>query len=167
MDCTLTYTNPVSYQLKDGNIGYVKIASFDAGSAELTTAAIESLLGSGAERFVFDVRSNPGGLYEEMTQVLDYLLPSGDILVSVDETGEETVVRSDNVCLSMPMVVVVNADTYAAAEFFAAALQDYNWAGVVGERTTGKGRIQTTIELTDGSAVRISTGKYLTPTGWT
>ena len=163
VDCTLTYTNPVSYQLKDGNIGYVKIASFDAGSAELVTAAIESLLGSGAERFVFDVRSNPGGLYEEMTQVLDYLLPSGDILVSVDETGEETVVRSDNVCLSMPMVVIVNADTYAAAEFFAAALQDYNWAGVVGERTTGKGRIQTTIELTDGSAVRISTGKYLTP----
>ena len=63
----------------------------------------------------------------------------------------------------MPMVVLVNSDTYAAAEFFAAALQDYRWAGVVGERTTGKGRIQTTIELTDGSAIHISTSKYLTP----
>lgn len=163
VDCTLTYTNPVSYELKDGDIGYIKIASFDSGSAELVTAAIESLLGSGAQRFVFDVRSNPGGLYEEMTQVLDYLLPSGDILVAVNESGEETVERSDNVCLSMPMVVLVNSDTYAAAEYFAAALQDYRWAGVVGERTTGKGRIQTTIELSDGSAIHISNGKYLTP----
>lgn len=163
VDCTLVYTNPVSYEIKNGEIGYVKIASFDSGSAELVIKAVESLLEGGAQRFVFDVRSNPGGLYSEMVEVLDYLLPSGDILVSVNESGEETVERSDNVCLSMPMVVIVNSDTYAAAEFFAAALQDYNWAGVVGERTTGKGRIQTTIELSDGSAIHISNGKYLTP----
>lgn len=163
VDCTLVYTNPVSYEMKNGDIGYVKIASFDSGSAEQAVKAIESLLESGAKRFVFDVRSNPGGLYSEMVDVLDYLLPSGDILVSVNQAGEETVERSDNVCLSMPMVVLVNSDTYAAAEFFAAALQDYRWAGVVGERTTGKGRIQTTIELTDGSAIHISTSKYLTP----
>lgn len=163
VDCTLVYTNPVSYEMKNGDIGYIKIASFDSGSAEQAVKAIESLLESGAKRFVFDVRSNPGGLYSEMVDVLDYLLPSGDILVSVNQAGEETVERSDNVCLSMPMVVLVNSDTYAAAEFFAAALQDYRWAGVVGERTTGKGRIQTTIELTDGSAIHISTSKYLTP----
>lgn len=138
VDCTLVYTNPVSYEMKNGDIGYVKIASFDSGSAEQAVKAIESLLESGAKRFVFDVRSNPGGLYSEMVDVLDYLLPSGDILVSVNQAGEETVERSDNVCLSMPMVVLVNSDTYAAAEFFAAALQDYRWAGVVGERTTGK-----------------------------
>ena len=169
VDCTLVYTNPVSYEMKNGDIGYIKIASFDSGSAEQAVKAIESLLESGAKRFVFDVRSNPGGLYSEMVDVLDYLLPSGDILVSVNQAGEETVERSDNVCLSMPMVVLVNSDTYAAAEFFAAALQDYRWAGVVGERTTGKGRIQTTIELTDGSAIHISTARYLTPAthSWT
>lgn len=63
------------------------------------------------------------------------------------------------------MAVLVNADTYSAAEFFAAALQEYNWADIIGERTTGKGRSQQTIELSDGSAVHISTAKYLTPLG--
>ena len=113
--------------------------------------------------FIFDVRTNPGGLYSEMVTLLDYLLPSGDILVYVDSTGAEEVTKSDNVCLDMPMAVLVNSDSYAAAEFFAAALKDYNWATIVGERTTGKGRSQITVELTDGSAVHISNGKYLTP----
>ena len=72
VDCTLVYTNPVSYEMKNGDIGYVKIASFDSGSAEQAVKAIESLLESGAKRFVFDVRSNPGGLYSEMVDVLDY-----------------------------------------------------------------------------------------------
>jgi len=83
--------------------------------------------------------------------------------VSVDQSGKETVTKSDNVCLQMKMTVLVNENTYSAAEYFAAALQEYNWATVVGTATTGKGRSQTTIELSDGSAVHISSRKYLTP----
>ena len=101
----------------------------------------------------------------ELTTLLDYLLPSGTIFISVDESGNQTPTESDSVCLDMPMAVLVNADTYSAAEFFAAALQEYNWADIIGERTTGKGRSQQTIELSDGSAVHISTAKYLTPLG--
>jgi carboxyl-terminal processing protease len=81
----------------------------------------------------------------------------------VNEAGEENVTKSDAVCIQVPMAVLVNADSYSAAEFFAAALKEYNWATVVGEQTTGKGRSQITVELPDGSAVHISNNKYLTP----
>ena len=163
VDCRLIYDNPVSSEMINGNVGYIKISNFESGAAENAIAAIEKLLQGGAQYFVFDVRTNPGGLLDELTELLDYLLPGGDIFVSVDKSGEETVVTSNNVCLDMEMCVLVNADSYSAAEFFAAALQEYNWATIVGERTTGKGRSQQTFELSDGSALHISTAKYLTP----
>ncbi len=163
VDCRLIYDNPVSYEMINGNVGYIKISNFESGAADGAIAAIESLLGSGAQYFVFDVRTNPGGLLSELTTLLDYLLPGVDIFVSVDKSGEETVITSNNVCLDMDMCVLVNADSYSAAEFFAAALQEYGWATIVGEHTTGKGRSQQTFELSDGSALHLSTAKYLTP----
>ena len=163
VDCRLIYDNPVSYEMINGNVGYIKISNFESGAADGAIAAIESLLGSGAQYFVFDVRTNPGGLLSELTTLLDYLLPGVDIFVSVDKSGEETVITSNNVCLDMDMCVLVYADSYSAAEFFAAALQEYGWATIVGEHTTGKGRSQQTFELSDGSALHLSTAKYLTP----
>ncbi len=165
VNCELIYTSPVTYRMLSGSIGYVQILNFDSGAADAAVKAIETLLGQGALGFVFDVRTNPGGLLSELTALLDYLLPSGNIFISVDKAGNQTPTESDSVCLDMPMAVLVNADTYSAAEFFAAALQDYNWAEIVGERTTGKSRSQQTIELSDGSAVHISTARYLTPAG--
>ena len=165
VNCELIYTSPVTYRMLSGSIGYVQILNFDSGAADAAVKAIETLLGQGALGFVFDVRTNPGGLLSELTALLDYLLPSGNIFISVDKAGNQTPTESDSVCLDMPMAVLVNADTYSAAEFFAAALQDYNWAEIVGERTTGKSRSQQTIELSDGSAVHLSTARYLTPAG--
>ena len=165
VNCELIYTSPVTYRMLSGSIGYVQILNFDSGAADAAVKTIETLLGQGALGFVFDVRTNPGGLLSELTALLDYLLPSGNIFISVDKAGNQTPTESDSVCLDMPMAVLVNADTYSAAEFFAAALQDYNWAEIVGERTTGKSRSQQTIELSDGSAVHLSTARYLTPAG--
>ena len=98
-----------------------------------------------------------------ITAFIDHLLPQGDLFVSVDGSGKETVTQSDSVCVKVPMAVIVNGNTYSAAEFFAAALREYDWATIVGQNTTGKGRSQTTIALPDGSAVHISSRKYLTP----
>ena len=161
--CEIIYKNPVSSRLLDGNIGYIKISNFEAGSSENTIKAIEQLIQTGATSFIFDVRDNPGGLLTELVDLLDYILPEGDLFISVDKSGNETVQTSDKVSLKNKMVVLVNGNSYSAAEFFAAALQEYNWATVVGEQTTGKARSQITIELSDGSAVHISTHKYLTP----
>ena len=161
--CEIIYKNPVSSRLLDGNIGYIKISNFEAGSSENTKKAIEQLLQTGATSFIFDVRNNPGGLFTELVDLLDYILPEGDLFISVDKSGKETVQTSDKVSLKNKMIVLVNGNSYSAAEFFAAALQEYNWATVVGEQTTGKARSQITLELSDGSAVHISTHKYLTP----
>ena len=163
VDCSVIYNDPVTYELKDGAVGYIKIANFEAGSGDAVKKAIDELLSQGAKSMVFDLRNNPGGMLSELIKALDYILPEGDLFVSVDQSGKETVTKSDNVCLQMKMSVLVNENTYSAAEYFAAALKEYNWATVVGSATTGKGRSQTTIELSDGSAVHISSRKYLTP----
>lgn len=163
VECKVIYKNPVSSKMLSGNIGYIKISNFEAGCSENTIKAIEQLISEGAVSFIFDVRNNPGGLVSELVDLLDYLLPKGDLFISVDKEGNETVKTSDKICLKYKMVVLVNGKSYSAAEFFAAALQEYNWATIVGEQTTGKARSQITIELSDGGAVHISTKKYLTP----
>ncbi len=163
LDCSVIYSNPVSYELTNELVGYIRIANFDAGSGDATISAIDNLVTQGATSLIFDVRDNPGGMLSELIKVMDYVLPSGEIFVSVDSSGKETVKKSDNVCLQMVMSVLVNENTFSAAEYFAAALQEYEWATVVGAPTTGKARSQTTIELSDGSAVHISNHKYLTP----
>ena len=148
-----------------GNIGLVKIANFNSNCAKETIAAVESLMEQGATALVFDVRNNGGGYAAEMNKVLDYLLPEGEIFRTLDYTGKEEITRSDAKCLEIPMAVLVNGSSYSAAEFFAAALQNWQWGKVVGEKTRGKGYFQVVYELSDGSAVGVSIGKYFTPQG--
>lgn len=154
-----------SGQLLDGNIGLVTISNFDQRCAQESIAAIEDLLNQGAEKLIFDVRFNPGGYADELVKLLDYLLPEGNLFQTVDSLGRETLDTSDEKWLDVPMAVLVNADTYSAAEFFAAALQEYGAAVIIGEQTSGKGYFQNTFPLVDGSAVALSTGKYFTPKG--
>lgn len=150
--------------LKDG-IGLVTIENFDDRCAEETIAAIETLLEQGAEKLIFDVRNNPGGYAHELVAVLDYLLPEGELFRAVKYDGTENIDTSDAACLELPMAVLVNTESYSAAEFFAAAMQEYDAAVVVGQQTSGKGYFQTAIHLNDGSAVSLSVGKYYTPSG--
>ena len=148
-----------------GNIGLVSITNFNDRCAEESIAAIESLIEQGATAFIFDVRNNPGGYKHELVKLLDYLLPEGKLFVSKDYTGKESTDWSDDKCLRMPMAVLINGNSYSAAEFFAAALEEYEWATVVGDPTTGKGNFQVTFQLSDGSGVGLSIGKYFTPKG--
>ncbi len=154
-----------SGRMLEDQTGLITIENFDDRCADETIAAIEALREQGAEKLIFDVRNNPGGYAHELVKLLDYLLPEGDLFRTVDYAGRESVDRSDEACLEMPMAVLVNRDSYSAAEFFAVALQEYEAAAVVGEKTTGKGHFQTTFQLSDGSAVALSVGKYFTPRG--
>ena len=149
--------------LLDDAIGYIKIENFESGSAEAFIEATDALMDQGATKLIFDVRGNPGGQLTELLDMLDYLLPEGDMFISVDQAGEETVYKSDADCIDLPMSVLIDADSYSAAEFFAAALQEYHLATTVGEATTGKGRSQITLEYSDGTALHISSKRYLTP----
>ena len=152
-------------EMLDDGIGLVQIFNFDERCADESIEVIERLRAEGAKKLIFDVRNNPGGFADELVELLDYLLPEGDLFRSVSYDGKEQVDTSDADFLDMPMAVLVNGDSYSAAEFFAAALQEYEAAIVVGEPTVGKGYYQNTIQLGDGSAVALSTGKYFTPKG--
>ena len=155
----------VNAQLLPENIGLITIANFNDNCAEETIKAIEQMKEQGAQSLIFDVRNNPGGYLTELTKLLDYLLPEGVIFQSEDYTGEKLTEKSDAECLEMPMAVLINGESYSAAEFFAAALEEYEWAVTVGSQTCGKGYFQTTYRLIDGSAVGLSIGKYYTPKG--
>lgn len=158
-------TPVATYTMLEDQVGLVTIENFDSRCSEETIAAIEALREQGAQKLIFDVRNNPGGFAEELVKVLDYLLPEGDLFRTERYDGYEDVDVSDENFLDMPMAVLVNGDSYSAAEFFAAALQEYEAAIVVGEHTSGKGHFQTTYQLSDGSAVALSIGRYYTPNG--
>ena len=157
------YVNPVSYELLEENIGYIRIANFDRQSDVETINAIESLREAGAEGLIFDARVNPGGRLDALLALLDYLLPEGEIFVYEDQHGVEHVRHSGPDYLRMPMVVLVDANSFSAAELFAAVLQEYDWAEIVGIPTTGKSRVQLTIPLSTGSGLHLSISRYLTP----
>ena len=157
----------VVYEMLESGEGYIKINNFDTHCARDTIAAIEDLCNRGATALIFDLRYNPGGMKNELVEVLDYLLPEGPLFRSVNYKGEEEVDYSDEDCLDIPMAVIINGDSYSAAEFFAAALQEYEAAVIVGTQTCGKANYQQTFRLSDGSAISISTGHYQTPNGVT
>lgn len=158
-------TEVVRYEMLENSIGLIAISNFDARCADETIAAIEALREQGAQALIFDVRNNPGGYATELVKVLDYLLPEGDLFRTLDYAGRETVDKSDASFLDMPIAVVCNEDSYSAAEFFPAAIQEYGAGTIVGMPTCGKGYFQYTYELSDGSAVGLSAGKYFTPSG--
>ena len=146
-------------------VGYIQIVNFNENCASETIAAAKKLMEDGAEKLLFDVRFNPGGYVKELVAILNYLLPEGPIFISEDYAGKRTEELSDPECIDLPMAVLVNAESYSAAEFFAAALSEYGVATVIGEQTFGKGYFQNTYILPDGSAVGLSIGKYFTPKG--
>ena len=161
-----SFQTPVAIATMLGdNVGLVTIENFDSRCADETIAAIESLRGQGATKLIFDVRNNPGGYKAELVKVLDYLLPKVLVFRSEYAGGKTEEDWSDESCIGMPMAVLVNENSYSAAEFFAAALNEYDKAIIVGRATTGKGHVQNVFKMNDGSAVGISIGRYWTPKG--
>lgn len=152
-------------QMLPEKVGLVTIENFDERCAQETVAAIDALIADGAEALIFDVRNNPGGYKKELVKVLDYLLPEGPLFRSLDYKGTEQVDKSGPDQIDLPMAVLVNGESYSAAEFFAAAIKEYEKGFIAGTQTCGKGYFQITYRLNDGSAVGLSVGKYFTPNG--
>lgn len=157
--------SPAEGELLSDGTGLVTIRNFNSRCAEDAIAAVDSLVEQGAQRLVFDVRNNGGGYVSELTDLLDHLLPEGTIFRQRSNFGWETTVTSDAQCVELPMAVLVNGNTYSAAEFFAAELQEMDWGVIVGEPTFGKGFSQQTFPLASGGAVNLSTARYFTGEG--
>ena len=157
----------VEYEMKEDNIGYVAISSFEEVTEDQFNAALEDLISQGMEGLVVDLRNNPGGVLDTVCNMLDRILPKDKLLVyTVDKNDnrQEIVSKTDDT-LDMPIAVVVNGNSASASEVFTGALKDYGKAVIVGETTFGKGIVQTIIPLSDGSALKMTTSRYYTPSG--
>ena len=150
----------ISYRMIE-ELGYVKITDFNASTVEDFCYAVDDLVSQGAAGLIFDVRGNSGGLVSSVAQMLDYLLPEGDLVSQTNHKNETIVLyTSDSDFIDLPMVCLINGDTASAAELFACDLRDFKAAELVGETTYGKGVMQTAYALEDGSAISTTTAYY-------
>lgn len=156
---------PVEYALLDGDVGYVRIENFYQNCAASGQKAVDDLVAQGAKGLLFDLRSNPGGYVHEMTEFLDYLLPEGPIFAEHSKNSPVQTVESDAQCVDLPMVVLVDENSYSAAELFSAQLRESVGAKLVGQQTCGKGYYQQGFPLSNGGQMNISTGMYTTGAG--
>ncbi len=147
------------------NIGYIRIRNFDHGADADFKTAVLNLQKAEVKGIVIDVRNNAGGQLESLCNALDLLLPAGPIITTTDKAGVSETKQSDANAIDLPLVVLTNGNSISAAEFFAAALQEYDKAVIVGEQTTGKGYAQKDFILTDQSALLLSVSEYRTPHG--
>lgn len=148
----------------DSTVGVIKITGFDKATPDQFIAAVEELLGGGCDSLIIDVRYNPGGELTSICTILDYLLPEGPVIRTVDRDGnEETIYTSDKKELDVPMAVLVNGSTASAGELFCSSLQDYKKATLIGTQTYGKGCMQTIRQLSDGSGLSVTYRYYCPP----
>ena len=156
----------VSFQMLEDGIGYLKISEFASVTVEQFRDALDELEESGMEKLAVDVRGNPGGNLDSVCEILDELLPEGLIVYTEDKYGNREEYTSDEEHrFDKPMTVLVNGNSASAAEIFAGAIQDYGLGPVVGTTTYGKGVVQRTYLLDDGSALKLTTEKYYMPSG--
>lgn len=156
----------VEWEMMDKNTGYIIVSKFDIVTIDSFKEAMEDLQSKGMERLIVDLRDNPGGSVDTANEIGEYLVPKGVLTYIQDKAGE----RKDYNCSgdktwNGPLVVLVNGNSASASEIIAGAVKDYNTGKLVGTTTFGKGIVQTTTTLSDGSAVKYTFAKYYTPKG--
>lgn len=150
---------------KKNNIGYIAISEFDQNTAEQFEKHIKKLKKQKVKGIIFDLRYNPGGLYDTVVKMLDDILPEGVVVFTKDKNGDREEEKSDAKCLKLPMVVLQNEGSASAAEIFSGAIQDFKAGTIVGTKSYGKGVVQNTFPFSDGSALKLTIKKYYTPSG--
>jgi len=156
-------------KLYENDIGYIKIRSFSKNTSSDLDKALEDLGQKGITKLILDVRNNPGGLLNQAVEVTDRFLNRENLIVYTKGRSDEQNMRftsHDKVAgVTYPMIILVNGGSASASEIVAGALQDLNRAVILGTQTFGKGSVQTIIPLSDGSALRLTTARYYTPSG--
>lgn len=156
----------VSHEMKENNVGYIRITEFDTVTYEQYKEALEDLEDQGMERLIVDLRSNPGGNLDTVCDILDLMLPEGLIVYTEDKNGEREEYTSDEENqFDKPLVVMMNGYSASASEIFAGAIQDYGLGQIVGTQSYGKGVVQSVFDLQDGTSVKLTIAEYFTPNG--
>lgn len=157
---------PVIEKVLDNNIGYIKLTSFD----EITYSAFENAYtdlidNKKVKGLILDLRNNPGGLLSVSTKIADMLVPEGKIVYTVDKSGQEEVIYSDQNQVEVPLVVLINESSASASEVLTAAIKDYGVGTIIGTKTYGKGIVQGIRSLRDGTYIKITISEYFSPKG--
>lgn len=174
----------VEYQMLEDHVGYIAVSQFDVVTADQFKAAVDDLEKQGMKKLLVDLRNNPGGVLDAVVGMLDYILPD-DLMIEGDKdlvrTNTEATLlvymadkngkggqeyASDGHSLDIPMAVLVNGESASASEVFTGAMKDYGRAIVVGTKTFGKGIVQNLIPLDNGTAIKMTTAHYYTPSGF-
>lgn len=155
----------IDSRMLESNIGYIQIADFDGGAAKEFRENYEKLKSEGATSLIIDIRNNGGGVVDESIDILEMICDKGStLLIEKDKDGNETITTSEeDPIINMPIVVLTNEYSASASEILAGALKDNGKATIIGEKTYGKGVIQTLYSLSDGSGLKITTAEYCTP----
>lgn len=159
-------TPTVESKMLENNIGYIAVSQFTESTYDDFVEAYEDLESQGMTAVVFDMRNNGGGLVDSVVKMLDYLLPEGTVVYTMDRNDYKVEYSSDaDNYKDIPMAVLVNGNTASAAEIFTGAIRDFEYGTIIGTQTYGKGIVQSTVDLGDGTAVKITTSRYYTPSG--
>ena len=168
MDMVKDINGKKEFPLGADKIGYIRITQFGDKTDDELETALNKLKGQGMKALILDLRRNPGGLLDEAVEVCSEFLPRGQLVVTTEgrDPGQNTIRRAEghgNALKGMPIVVLVNLGSASASEIVAGCLQDLHRAIILGEKTFGKGSVQSIFPLDDGSALKLTTAKYYTP----
>lgn len=153
-----------AYMLEDG-IGYLILEGFKRNTYDQYKAALEKLEEEGMRGLILDLRNNPGGLVDSVHQIGEELLPEGTMVYTLDKNGNRDDLKCDGEYLDIPLVLLVNGYSASASEILAGAVKDTGRGTLVGTQTFGKGLVQRSFPLPDGSGLSITIRKYYTPNG--
>ncbi len=146
--------------------GYIQVTEFTEHTVEQFEDALTELQQEGMTALIVDLRSNPGGMLTSVCSMLDDILPEGLLVYTEDKDGNRQDYNStDDKTLDLPLAVLVNGNSASASEIFAGAIQDRKAGTIIGTTTYGKGVVQSILSLKDGSAFKLTTSRYFTPSG--
>lgn len=159
-------SNTVYSEMVETEVGYIQISEFDIVTDEQFRTELEKLQAEGMKRLIIDLRNNPGGTIESVVSIADMLLPEGIVTYTETKDGTRTEYRSENEPIyNGPLVVLINENSASASEILSGAIKDYGRGTLVGQKTYGKGIVQSVRMLTDGTAVKMTVSRYFTPNG--
>lgn len=155
----------IKSEIKEGNIGYIKLVMFDSEIAKYFKNDLDKMLTKGIKGLIIDLRDNPGGSYEQVVEIADRLLPEGMIVYTEDKNGSKQVKLSNKAGLELPLAILTNGNSASASEILAGAVKDNARGTLVGTKTFGKGLVQELRLLEDGSGIKVTISRYFTPSG--
>lgn len=165
VECSHLRLDTVKSEIKEDNVGYIKISEFGDGTANEFKTHYEKLQAKNIKGLIIDVRDNTGGVYEEVVEIAKTIIPKGLIVYTQDRNGKKDEIFSESEGIDIPLVVLINEYSASASEILAGAVKDRECGILVGQKSYGKGVVQGVYNMPDGTSMKLTIAEYYTPSG--